>query len=84
MDMAPSQNMLAMQYLDGPGRLGRICPILGDAGINISTMQVSLKDAEDDAIVVLNLDVPCPDSVRDQLIVALGEFDLHETYFMHL
>ncbi len=84
-DTKPSNNVLAMQYVDGPGRLGRICPVLGDANINISTMQVSNGGDEDGlALVVFNLDEPCTESVRDSLKAALDEFDLRGIWFMQL
>jgi len=75
LDMSPAPYTLVMQYIDGPGRLGKICPILGDAGINISTMQVSDSAESDVATVVFNLDEPCPQAVRDELAAALGEYD---------
>ncbi len=84
-DMAPAQNALVMQYSDGPGRLGKICPVLGDAGINISTMQVSVDGPTNgQAMVAFNLDEPCSDGVRDQLAKAMSEYDLSAIYFMHI
>ncbi len=83
-DMAPSSNILIMQYVDGPGRLSRICPVLGDANINISTMQVSARGGSDIATVVFNLDDPCSESVRDKLATALDEYDLKGIWYIHL
>lgn len=83
-DMAPASNILVMQYVDGPGRLSRITPVLGDAGINISTMQVSTIEGGDISTVVFNLDEPCSESVRDKLAAALDEYDLHGIWYIHL
>ncbi len=83
-DLAPSNNVLIMQYIDGPGRLSRITPVLGDANINISTMQVSAAPDNNIATVVFNLDDPCSESVRDRLRAALDEFDLKGVWFIHL
>ncbi len=83
-DLAPSNNILVMQYIDGPGRLSRICPVLGDANINISTMQVSDSDTADIATVVFNLDDPCSESVRKRLAAALDEYDLKGIWYIHL
>ena len=87
-DVEPAENILIMKYVDGPGRLGRICPILGDANINISTMQVSerteYESKMDIATVEFNLDEPCSESVRDKLAVALDEYDHKGTWFISL
>ena len=83
---APAANILLIGYVDGPGRLGKICPVLGDANINISTMQVSNRSEEptDVALVVFNLDDPCSESVRDKLAVALDEYSLRGIWYIHL
>ena len=84
-DTAPAENILLIGYVDGPGRLGKICPVLGDANINISTMQVSNRGEQQDvALVVFNLDEPCSESVRDKLAVALDEYSLRGIWYIHL
>ncbi|MGI6216255.1 MAG: phosphoglycerate dehydrogenase [Coriobacteriales bacterium] len=84
-DMALSENTLIMQYLDGPGRLAKICPVLGDANINISTMQVSDGGKDKDvATVAFNLDEACSESVREKLAAALDEYDLRGIWFIRL
>ena len=84
-DTAPAENILLIGYVDGPGRLGKICPVLGDANINISTMQVSNRGEQRDvALVVFNLDEPCSESVRDKLAVALDEYSLRGIWYIRL
>lgn len=83
-DMSPAEYTLVMQYVDGPGRLGKICPILGDANINISTMQVSDSRESGIATVIFNLDEPCSEDVRAKLASALGEYNLKGTWFIQL
>jgi D-3-phosphoglycerate dehydrogenase len=41
---------------DVPGMIGRVGTILGEAKINVSTMQVSREDAGGDAIMILSTD----------------------------
>lgn len=83
-DIATSANLLVMSYIDGPGRLAKICPVLGEANINISTMQVSSDVESGYAMVAFNLDDPCSESVREELANVLGEYNLKAIYFMHL
>lgn len=40
-DLTPAKHVLIMQYVDSPGRVGTIGTILGNANVNITTMQVS-------------------------------------------
>ena len=48
--------MLITQHADVPGMIGRVGTILGDAQVNISTMQVSRNTVGGDAIMVLSTD----------------------------
>ncbi|HEV2740678.1 MAG TPA: ACT domain-containing protein [Candidatus Elarobacter sp.] len=41
-----------------PGMIGRVGTILGNADVNISTMQVSRNTVGGDAIMVLSIDRP--------------------------
>jgi D-3-phosphoglycerate dehydrogenase len=50
--------MLITQHADVPGMIGRVGTILGDAHVNISTMQVSRNTVGGDAIMVLATDRP--------------------------
>jgi D-3-phosphoglycerate dehydrogenase / 2-oxoglutarate reductase len=48
--------MLITRHRDVPGMVGRIGTILGDANVNISTMQVALSQRGDHAMMVLDID----------------------------
>jgi D-3-phosphoglycerate dehydrogenase len=61
-DAVPSGSMLVTQHRDVPGMIGRVGTILGDAKINISTMQVSRNAIGGDAIMVLSVDRPADDA----------------------
>jgi D-3-phosphoglycerate dehydrogenase len=55
-DAIPHGPMLVTRHHDVPGMIGRVGTILGEANVNISTMQVSREDAGGDAIMVLSTD----------------------------
>jgi D-3-phosphoglycerate dehydrogenase len=57
-DAIPSGAMLMTQHADVPGMIGRVGTVLGNAGVNISTMQVSRNTVGGDAIMVLSTDRP--------------------------
>ncbi len=57
-DATPSGAMLITQHADVPGMIGRVGTLLGDAQVNISTMQVSRNTVGGDAIMVLSTDRP--------------------------
>jgi D-3-phosphoglycerate dehydrogenase len=57
-DAIPVGAMLITQHRDVPGMIGRVGTILGDASVNISTMQVSRNTQGGDAIMVLSTDRP--------------------------
>src|SRR6202022_1106851 len=55
-DATPVGAMLITQHADVPGMIGRVGTILGEAQVNISTMQVSRNPVGGDAIMVLSTD----------------------------
>ena len=57
-DATPIGAMLITQHADVPGMIGRVGTILGNAHVNISTMQVSRNTVGADAIMVLATDRP--------------------------
>ena len=59
-DVVPSDNMLIFTYKDQLGQVGRIGTILGNAGINISTMVIGKRVGCDEALVFLNVEQPVP------------------------
>jgi D-3-phosphoglycerate dehydrogenase len=55
-DAIPHGPMLVTRHHDVPGMIGRVGTILGEARVNVSTMQVSREDAGGDAIMILSTD----------------------------
>ena len=66
-DIAPGPQALIFQYEDRPGRVGTIGSILGDAGINITTMQIGTKPLESCALVFMNVEGTITDEVLGRL-----------------
>jgi D-3-phosphoglycerate dehydrogenase len=55
-DAVPSGPMLVTRHRDVPGMVGKVGTIMGEASINISTMQVSRQDAGGEALMILATD----------------------------
>lgn len=55
-DITPAQQSLIFEYVDAPGRVGVIGTVLGEANINITTMQIGTKPAEKCALVYMNVE----------------------------
>lgn len=71
-DALPSGAMLVTQHHDVPGMIGRVGTLLGNAGINISTMQVSRNAIGGDAIMVLGIDRAVDDATLAALRAIAG------------
>jgi D-3-phosphoglycerate dehydrogenase len=71
-DATPLGAMLITQHADVPGMIGRVGTVLGDAQVNISTMQVSRNTVGGDAIMVLSLDRPADDATVAKLRAIAG------------
>ena len=54
-------------YKDKPGMVGRFGTLLGEAGINIGSMDVGRKEKRGRACVVLSVDDPVPPDVLEAL-----------------
>ncbi len=66
-DIAPARNSIVFEYVDGPGRIGVIGTALGDAGVNITTMQIGTKPKEKCALVYMNVEGELPDSAIEAM-----------------
>lgn len=76
LDLIPRKYVLVMKYEDTPGKLGRIGTVLGNANINISTMEIgTLEKPTGEAIVLMNVDDPVPPDVYDELVESVGVTD---------
>jgi D-3-phosphoglycerate dehydrogenase / 2-oxoglutarate reductase len=58
LDMRPEDHMAFFSYPDRPGMIGKVGTILGDAGVNIGSMQVGRDEAGGKALMGVSLDTP--------------------------
>ncbi len=72
LDVVPSENALVFLYADEPGQIGRIGTILGEAGINISTMAIGKRAGNHEVLVFLNAESEVPHEVVDRVADAIG------------
>lgn len=66
-EIKPEGTMLICTNYDRPGAVGRVGTILGDAGVNISSMQLSRDGADGLALFALTLDQIPPEEVLEVL-----------------
>ncbi|MBI4790563.1 MAG: phosphoglycerate dehydrogenase [Chloroflexi bacterium] len=66
-DFVPEGYLLLMRHRDRPGMIGRVGTSLGNADVNIASMQVARDAPRGEAIMILNLDDPVPDPVFEKL-----------------
>ena len=66
-DIEPAAQAIILRYVDAPGRMGVIGTILGQANINITTMQIGKREDSDSAVVYLNIEGDVTDEVIAQL-----------------
>jgi D-3-phosphoglycerate dehydrogenase len=71
-DIAPADHMVFFRYEDRPGVIGAVGTILGEAGINIASMEVGRKEAGGLALMCLTVDSPIPPEVLDRMVEAVG------------
>ena len=55
------------EYVDAPGRVGIIGTILGQAGVNITTMQIGANPEEKCALVYMNVEGDLTDALLKDL-----------------
>jgi D-3-phosphoglycerate dehydrogenase len=67
-DAIAANAMLVTRHSDVPGMVGRIGTILGNADVNISTMQVARSSAGGDAMMVLEVDRDVERDVLDAIV----------------
>lgn len=66
-EVLPRGTLLLCTNYDRPGAVGKVGTVLGNAGVNISAMQLSRVGADDLAMFVLTLDQTPPDAVLQEL-----------------
>jgi D-3-phosphoglycerate dehydrogenase len=77
-DIAPAEHMVFFRYEDRPGVIGAVGTILGEAGINIASMEVGRKEAGGLALMCLTVDSPIPPEVLDRIVEAVGMKSAHQ------
>jgi D-3-phosphoglycerate dehydrogenase len=70
-DFTPEGHMLAISYADQPGLIGKIGTILGQANINIGSMNLGRRAKAGEAMVVLSIDTPADQATIDTLAKAV-------------
>jgi len=82
-DFVPSGHILIARNLDRPGMVGRVGTILGEAGVNISHMDVGpvasmaggrTRQVGGEALMILALDGPVPEDALERIDEADGIF----------
>ncbi len=68
MDLAPADHMLITNHRDRPGTVGRVGVMLGQADVNISSMNLARSAPRADAFMVLALDDAPPAPVIEALL----------------
>lgn len=81
-DIEPASQSLILRYVDAPGRIGAIGTILGQAGVNITTMQIGTRDDTNSAIAFLNVEGPVDDVVLQSLRDGID--DLQDLWYITL
>ena len=67
LEAIPSGPTLVLLNHDRPGVVGRVGTVLGDAGVNISRMQLALSRERAEACMLVNVDSAPPDAVVERL-----------------
>jgi len=81
LDLAPGKFILIFIYQDKPGQLGKIGTILGEAGINISTMVIGNRADNDRVVVMMNVDDPVPSDLMEKIVETVGS---EQSWFIRL
>jgi len=66
-DLPPARHMLVVHNDDSPGMIGRVGTVLGDAGVNISNMDVGQSPSGAAALMVIATETPVPVAVVEQV-----------------
>ncbi len=77
-DMEPADHMVFFRYVDRPGIVGLIGGKLGEAGVNIATMQVGRHSQGGEALIAMAVDTAIPPAVVDDIATAIGATDARQ------
>ncbi len=64
-EVTPAGHMVFFTYVDRPGIIGKVGTLLGEAGINIATMDVGRKAEGGEALMCLTVDTEVPPEVLE-------------------
>ena len=73
----PSNHMLFTRHRDMPGIIGRLGSLLGQHNVNIASMQVGRRIMRGDAVMVLSVDDPIPESLLENITSIDGIREAH-------
>lgn len=74
-DMAPSHYMAFLKYGDVPGVVGKVGTALGEAKINIASMQVGRTEAGGTALMGINVDSPISEELLERIANDVGALE---------
>ncbi len=74
-DMSPAEHMAFFRYTDRPGMIGKVGTILGDANVNIASMQVGRTAAGGTALMGLVVDSPLSSEMLERIKAGAGMDD---------
>ena len=66
-DLVPHGTFLMSWHADRPGVIGAIGTLLGQKNINIASMQVGRDRPRGDAVMILSVDDPVPESIQAEI-----------------
>jgi len=75
-DLVPTGTFLMSWHTDRPGIIGAIGTLLGENNINIASMQVGRDRPRGDAVMILTVDEPVPESIQARIREVPGMTDV--------
>ena len=81
LDMMPDRFMAFFRYPDRPGMIGKVGTALGDAGVNIGSMQVGRHEAGGTALMGITVDSALPSTLLAKIKDAA---DMHDAWSVEL
>jgi D-3-phosphoglycerate dehydrogenase / 2-oxoglutarate reductase len=68
LDTAFSPIMVLFRYEDRPGIVGIVGGLMGNAQVNIASMQVARLSEGGEALMTMSVDSPIPEGVLDEIV----------------
>lgn len=72
-----TENLLIFSYTDRPGIVATYGGLLGEAGVNIASLQIARDEKHGTALSVIAVDNPVQDELVESLGEAIGAEDIH-------